>query len=287
MDRYPAMLEPIDDATLSHTFDLLLRGFPRRSRPFWERAVDRVARYNRCDGQRSIGHLLIAKGKPVGVMLTLSDESRQADGRRYRVTNLSSWYIEPEHRHLAALMLRSLVRADDIVFTDLTPSDRVIPMLPLLGFKPLNVGIAAIALPSAALNPARAARVIELEDLEADGLMIDTRARLERNAEFGATAAVLNVGEEYHPLLFVSRTLRHLPAAQLIYCEDNALLRRNVGAVARYLLKKGKLILVVDIPPDHQAPGVHFVGRGLKFAKGGLFDNRTDYAGSELLIVGQ
>lgn len=280
------MLEPIGDANLGHTLDLLERGFPRRPRRFWEHAVERVARYNRYGGQGAIGQLLIAGGKPAGVMLTLSGQAQRADGTPYRVTNLSSWYIDPEHRRLAPLMLSKLVRPQDVVFTDLTPSDRVIPMLPLLGFRPLNAGISAIALPIAALSRAEDVRVRDLKDCGNDVLKADTRARLERNAEFGATAAVLTDGDKHHPLLFVSRTLRRLPAAQIIYCEDNALLRKRIGAVARFLLKKGKLVLIVDIPLDRQAPGVHVLKRGLKFAKGGCFDNRTDYAGSELLVVG-
>lgn len=283
------MLEPIDidTATLAHTLDLLGRGFPHRSPRFWEQALERVARYNRCYGQRSIGQLLIIRRKPVGVMLTLCGQSQHANGNHYKITNLSSWYIDPEHRRLAPLMLRDLVRAEDVVFTDLTPSDRVIPMLPLLGFRPLNSGIAAIGLPMAALSRAGDARVSDFETLEEGALMTDTRARMECNTEFGAMAAVLSVGGMQYPLLFVSRTLRQLPAAQLIYCEDNALLKETIGAVARFLLKKGKLVLILDIPINEQTPGVHFPRRGLKFAKGGCFDNRTDYAGSELLVVGQ
>lgn len=287
MQECKTMLEPIDGANLAHALDLLVRGFPRRPLRFWEQAVERIARYNRGSGQSSIGQFLVVRGKRVGVVLTLSGQSQQAGGERYGVANLSSWYIDPEYRRLAPLMLRNLVRDENTVFTDLTPSARVIPMLPPLGFRPLNAGIAAIALPVAALTRIGDARVSNLEDLEERVLTPDTRARLERNAEFGATAVVLSVGNKHCPLLFVSQTLRQLPAAQLIYCEDNSVLRKQIGAVARFLLKQGKLVLIVDIPLDYQAPGVHFLGRGLKFAKGGCFDNRTDYAGSELLVVGQ
>ena len=283
------MLEPIDNANMALALDLLVRGFPHRPLRFWEQALERVARYNECSGRRTFGRLLTARGKPVGAMLTLSDNSQLADGAQYTVTNLSSWYVDPDHRWLAPLMLRDMVRGEGegIVFTDLTPSDRVLPMLPPLGFRPLNAGIAAVALPLAAMSPRGDARVTGLEGLEDDALIPETRARLQRNVEFGAIAAVLRIDDKHYPLLFVSRKLRQCPAAQLIYCEDNEQLAKGISAVARFLLKKGKTVLLIDVPLNRQAPGLHFLNRGLKFAKGGCFDNRTDYAGSELLIVGQ
>ena len=58
----------------------------------------------------------------------------------------------------------------------------------------------------------------------------------------------------------------------------------HLAAVARFLLKKGKLVLLLDIPPRGDVPGTYFLNRGMKFAKGGCFEGRTDYAGSELLF---
>jgi hypothetical protein len=281
------LLEPIDDANLGHALDLLARGFKRGSHQFWEKAVERIARYNRYGSLPGIGHLLAVKGKRAGVLLTINGEARLADDRRCRVTNLSSWYVDPEHRRLAPLMLREAIRDPDTVFTDLTPSAEVVRMLPLLGFKPLNTGIAAIALPVAAVRRTAGARVGDLESVPAGILEPETRTLMERNAEFGAIAAVLTGGDRHKPLLFASRTLRRLPAAQLIYCEDNAALMNEIGAIARFLLRRRKLVLIVDIPVGQRAPGTHFPGRGLKFAKGGCFVNRTDYGGSELLLVGQ
>jgi hypothetical protein len=123
--------------------------------------------------------------------------------------------------------------------------------------------------------------------MELGALSSDDVILLERTTKFGATAAVLTVDCGHHPLLFVSRTVRGLPAAELIYCNDNLLLMRENGPIARFLLKQGKLVLIVDIPMDLKTPGMHFVGRGLKFVKGACAANRTDYAGSELLLVGR
>ena len=281
------MLEPIDNSNLGYAFDLLMWGFPHRSRAWWERAVERITRFNAYCGQNSIGQFLVVKGAKVGVMLTPNSQSRDGSGRRYNVTNLSSWYVVPEHRALAPLMLREMVRDSETVFTDLSPSSNVVRLLPPLGFRPLNAGISAIALPLAALHPTRTGRMSSLEEAEPRALTSDDLILLERAVTFGATAAVLTVDCGHHPLLCVSRTVRRLPAAELIYCSDNLLLMREIRAIARFLLKQGKLVLIVDIPLDMKAPGTHFVGRGLKFAKGACAANRTDYAGSELLLVGR
>jgi len=283
------MLEPIDDRNISHAFDLLARGFQHRPVSFWERAIERIARYNRQSDQGSVGSLLVAKGAHVGIMLTLRGRARDENGNAYDVTNLSSWYVDPEHRRLAPLMLREIVRDDKTVFTDLTPSAEVARMLPLLGFRPLNAGIAAIALPLAALRRGGSARMSSLEAIDPRTVKPADRSLLERNAEFGAMAAILSDEGKDHPLLFVSRTIRHLPAVELIYCGDTRALMKNIHTAARFLLKQGKLVLIVDIPLDTPVRGEQFVGRAVKFAKGaseGCSINRTDYAGSELLLVG-
>jgi hypothetical protein len=279
------MLHPIDDANLGQALDLLVKGFPRGSRHFWEQGVQRVARYNAWHGATESGRVLITKGKLAGVILLIHSLSRQQSGTPYKVTNLSSWYVEPEHRHLAPLMLRNLLRMENTMFTDLSPSASVIPMLGPLGFRPINAGLAAVALPTAALQPAHGGSVMGLEDVTPGALRDSTLSHLEFHMQFGALAAVLYVKGIYHPLLFVERTVRRLPTVQLLYCEDNFCFHRCISAVARFLLKKGKLLMLIDIPPNGTTPGVPFRGRGMKFAKGGFVENRTDYAGSEMLVL--
>lgn len=282
------MLEPIDNQNIGSAIELLARGFPRKSRIFWERALDRIDRYNKLNDYPTLGRLLVVKGARVGVMLTIKSHARNTNGNPHDVINLSSWYVDPEHRRLAPLMLREMIRCDDTVFTDLTPSADVVRMLPLLGFKPLNLGLAAIALPLAALHRRGSARVSSFESFDRSTLHPEDQIRLERNAQFGGMAAILTVNGRHHPLLFASRTVRHIPTASLIYCDDVRTLMDNIHAVARFLLKRGKLMLIVDIPLDAQVRGTQFLGRGLKFAKGtdevgGI--NKIDYSGSELLLV--
>jgi hypothetical protein len=276
------MLVPIDDARLGQAIDLLVRGFPRKSRRAWEAGIEQLRAFDPARAS-PYGHLLMAKKSPAGVLLTLHGETVMPDGSCCNVTNLSSWYVEPKHRMLAPIMLHGVLRARDTVFTDLTPSDRVIPMLPAFGFKPLNRGLSAIVLPAAAAKAPKA-HVYDLANLPAGVLAPRTLALLERHAQYGAIAGVLHAGEAWQPLLFVPRSLRCLPTAQLIYCESNAALVDNLPAVARFLLKQGKLLMIFDIPVRGDVPGSYFLGRGMKFAKGGCFEGRTDYAGSELLF---
>jgi hypothetical protein len=274
------MLVPIDDARLGQALDLLERGFPRRTRRDWEDGIERVRAFN--PAANSVGHLLVAKNRPCGVLLTLRGQSIPPAGAPFNVANLSSWYVEPEQRMLAPFMLRDVVREPGTVFTDLTPSDRVIPMLPAFGFKPLNRGISAVTLPVAAMKATPHARVYDLADVPKDALRPAALALLECHAQHGAIAGVLRAGDAWHPLLFLPRLLRCLPMAQLIYCESNSTMVENLGAIARFLLKRGKAVLLLDIPLQGDVPGTHFLNRGMKFAKGGCFEGRTDYAGSEL-----
>lgn len=70
--------------------------------------------------------------------------------------------------------------------------------------------------------------------------------------------------------------------AVLLYSEDNAAIYRNLGAIGQFLAKSHIHVLVLDILPGGQIPGIARRKRGKKFARGIKLSNRTDFLGSEL-----
>ena len=71
-----------------------------------------------------------------------------------------------------------------------------------------------------------------------------------------------------HTCSYKFRQIRHLPSAILIYCGDNHALQRNLPAIARYLVTRGRLTLVLDMPVDGPAmPGFDQPGKMPRFVR--------------------
>lgn len=280
-------LRPIDPAYLAAAVGILAIGFPKATALFWEHSLEKLRAFGgNKEAGVPIGHLLMADEKPVGVILTPARVRTRPDGTRQKVINLSSWYIDPAHRWRAPVMLRAVTRDRDALYTDLTPSPEVQKLLPAFGFKPVNRGLKRLFTPFALIARRLFGRVRDLKQVPAEAITAPTRALLEHHRDLDCMPCALQAEGRWHPLLFKARTVRRLPAAELVYCEDRKVLDRHMAAVARYLLRRGKLFLIIE---DRTAPLVAEPGEpqaGVRFAKGQHDPDETDYAGSELCILG-
>ncbi len=284
------MLRPIDASNLDPAIALLVEGFPDRPASFWHTALSRIQEF----GENAalglpIGHVLMDGDRLVGVILTPASTRVADDGRTVAMINISSWYIVPDHRWRALPMLRAVLKHPDAVFTDLTPTEDVQKLLRLLKFDQISHGITVQVLPLLAMGRSRGAVVHDLSDVpdgDASRGLAGSQVvqMLKSYRQVGCLTALLQIGDAAYPLAFKARTIRGLPAAMLIYCEDNAQFVRHLPAVARYLLKRGKLLALFDCHPEQSSFGLSYPSRGIKFARGGSFANRTDYAGSELCL---
>lgn len=276
-------LEPVDEARIGMAIDVLYRGPWKQPRAYWEKGLERMVALgaNRQAGV-PLGQCLMVDGQPAGILLTLASARTRADGSQVTLVNLAGWFVEPEQRWRSPLMLRAAMRQNGAVITDLSPSAAVQPMLPALGFKPLNRGEAVIPLPLAALRPA-SGRVCPL-GAGPQGWRAEIVPELLAHESIGCIGAALVEGGNWHPLLFKRRTMKGLPVARLAYCDDLAVVHRNLAAVARYLLARGCGLLQLDIPLDGTFPGVPRWGHGMKFATDATYAKGTDYVGSELCL---
>ncbi len=276
------MLEPIDEARFATAIDILRRGFPYRSRSFWETSINRIRRFCEC---KSVGQFLIVQGRPVGIILTPLYERVISDDRAQPIINLSSWYIEPEFRQCALLMMKRLLSKDDAIFTNLSPTPSVMKIMNRCGFRSLNKGISLIFLPYHACIGRKGAEIVEFRDVPNNALSTHINKMLAHHAEFGAIAGAFLENNNWYPLLFSKSSRRGAPGVQLLYCEDNTAMLRNLNAICRFLLKHRQTFLIVDIPLQGEVPGMQYCDRGWKIALGESFENRTDYAGSELFLL--
>lgn len=277
------MLVDIDDQNRDLATKLLSTGMPRVSEARWRANVDRIAAYGgNAEAGMPYGLLLMVDGKCEGVILTLADTRQGTDATRRTIVNLSSWYITPEQRWRAPLMMRRVMRLPASVITDLTPTVSVQKMLSALGFHAINAGESIVALPYAALARSSNCNVYDLQRGTGAITGPATRTRIEKHLEYGCIGAAIETVDGITPVLFKRQSLKGMPLARLIYCPSNTKLLDNLGAVARHLLGHRQVFLKLDTPLDRPVPGLKRPASGKKFASQPISSDVTDYAGSEL-----
>ncbi|CAN1559715.1 hypothetical protein MCEMSEM23_02598 [Rhabdaerophilaceae bacterium] len=277
------MLTPIAAEHFSDAVDLLAEGFPERGRAFWSEGLTLIAGWpGNIVANFPAGFLWLSKGVPVGVLLTPAS-SRPGLGDRVLV-NLSSWYLRPDFRALAPMMLRAVCRDQRAMFTDLTPTQDVRAMLPAFGFHQINSGISLQPTPLLALRPS--ARV-KLRSWRYED-PIDSAAPdpdiIRFHQDRGCIALVIDEGSSGCLVMFKPFVFRGLASAKAVYVGSHAAMANAMPAIARRLLKRGVLLVQTD-PRPGMPPPFWFRSRGLWFAKGGMFDDRTDHVGSELCLL--
>lgn len=273
----------IDDGTTEAAVAMLARGFPARPAAHWRDGLARM----RASGENArlgvpLGRLLRVDGTDVGVLLTPAGEQVDPDGGVRRVVNLSSWYLEPDHRWRAPIMLKGAMADPTATYTDLTPTKPVQAIIRALGFRVFNEGVVVAATSVAALVPGRST-VVDLAEVPAGALPDRLRANLEAHRRLGCLALAAVDGHRYVPLLVRPIRLKRLPGAQLIYCGDHAVLPGALPLLARRLLARGRLVLLLDLAGDGaKIPGgVTFRGRSFRFVKGPAPAGVTDLTWSE------
>ncbi|MBL8328706.1 MAG: hypothetical protein JNJ71_07615 [Rubrivivax sp.] len=283
------MFRPLMEADFPAAAALLAEGFPNRSLAFWESGLNRLRVHARNqEAGVPLGLLLQHEGQLAGVALMPASLRQRADGSRYPLVNVSSWYVRPEHRLRAAPMLRAMVADKRCAYIDLTPTEEVRRMLPLFGFKTVNAGTTVGVLPLLALGSAAAARI---RPLRADDVLPAQAPPLEMllaHRELDCESVLLE--HEGGQTLFVyrSRPVRRLPAARLKYIGSHAVMQRCLPVLARHLLARGFLLMSWDTRGT-DAPSTASLRRrpgGLWFARGETFDDVTDFIGTELCILG-
>ncbi len=237
------MLEPIERTGLEEAQALLARGFPMRAPAFWPAASTGSWPIMR-PGVRPRRPDPEVKGEAAGIMLTI--RSRRAEGGT--VVNLSSWYVEPRYRLLGPRMLTRILDEPADRFTDLTPSPVVTDMIGRFGFVQRHAGALLVALPVAALSPARGVRIVDGAPDAADAPLLAGHSDLgcivlRLVSETGETPLVVSVAQR-----------RGLPVARLVYAKDLAAVHAAIGPLARLLLARGLPLLEMPANPGDRVP---------------------------------
>jgi hypothetical protein len=270
--------------------DLLTRGFLHRSREYWMHGLRRQGARPLPPGAPRYGYLLDNDGGPVGCLLMIYS-SKIIHGEIATCCNVSSWYVDPAFRNYAALFASMTQKRKEVTYFNITPAVATWPILEAQGFVPYCRGL-YFSMPALS----RGGRDMRVEAVtpttaSVSGLPDADLEMLKRHAEYGCLSLVCRTAEAVLPFIFFSLRKRRgiipLPAMQLGYCRRIADYIDCAGAVGRYLLRRGKPIIIVDATGALPGlPGIYSEARGRKYYKGPHRPRLGDLADTELAIYG-
>jgi hypothetical protein len=284
--RFREILESDVDAIA----DLLTRGFVHRSRDYWMLGLKRQSARSLPESAPRYGYLMEHDGKPVGCLLLIYSTKTIGD-ETTTCCNVSSWYVDPEFRNYAALFASMTQKRKDVTYFNVTPAVPTWPILEAQGFQAYCRGL-YFSLP--ALSGGEASMRVEAvtpDTAPIAGLSEDEAAMLKRHAGYGCLNLVCRTAQQAIPFIFFPLRKRRgiipLPVLQLGYCREISDFVRCAGAIGRYLLWRGKPIIVLDANgPIAGLTGVYSEARGRKYFKGPHQPRLGDLADTELAIFG-
>jgi hypothetical protein len=270
--------------------DLLTRGFVHRPRQYWMRGLRRQSTRSLPSDAPRYGYLLENEGMPVGCLLLIYS-SKIVDGEPAMFCNVSSWYVDPLFRNYAALFASMTQKRKDVSYFNVTPAFATWPILEAQGFVSHCSGL-YFSVPALA----RSGRGITVDAVAPDtalitGLPAADLELLRRHAEYGCISLACQTAEGALPFIFLPLRKRRgvipVPALQLGYCRSIADYISCAGAIGRYLLRRGKPVIIVDANgPVAGLPGIYSEARGRKYFRGPHRPRLGDLADTELAIYG-
>jgi hypothetical protein len=283
------LVREIQESDLEAIADLLTRGFVHRSREYWMRGLRRQGARSLPQDTPHYGYLLEANSKPVGCLLQIYS-TKTIDGNAAICCNNSSWYVDAEFRNYAALFASMTQKRKDVIYFNVTPAFPTWPILEAQGFKTYCRGL-YFSLPVLSRGPGMQIEAVTPDTASISGMPDDELAMLRRHASYGCLSLVCHTATETVPFIFFPLRKRRgiipLPVLQLGFCRDVADYARCAGALGRYLLRRGRPIVILDANgPVADLTGFYSEARGRKYFKGPARPRLADLADTELAIFG-
>jgi hypothetical protein len=283
-------IREISESDVDAIADLLTRGFVHRSREYWIRGLQRQGTRPLAPDIPRYGYLLENEGVPVGCLLTIYSR-KILDGEMTTCCNLSSWYVDPAFRNTAALFASMVQKRKDVTYFNVTPAHPTWPILEAQGFTTYCRGL-YFSVPS--LSHGGNGMTIEIvapDTQSIQGLPSADLEKLKCESEYGNLSLVCHTAEEAFPFIFLPLRKRRgiipMPALQLGYCHNVSDYIRCAGTIGRYLLRRGRLVIIVDADgPIAGLTGVYREPYGRKYFKGPHRPRLGDLTDTELAIYG-
>lgn len=280
----------ITDRDLDAVATILRAGFPGHKAGSWERGLEHMRWRAVPDGAPRYGYCLDVGGTIAGVILLIAS-SRQVGGEDALFINVASWYVVPDYRTYAQLLVSIALRNKLATYTNVTPAPHTWPIVENQGYTRYCNGLFVAA--PVLKPPARGVSVIPFA--KASGMAEVTELAnfemLQRHHALGCTVVVAKEQSRHDGYVFQRYRIKSgrvpLPAMLVLHAPDRAELVRIAGNLSRSLLRHAAPFLVMDANgPVDGLRGFYTESRGRKYFKGPHQPSLCDLADSEFAIFG-
>lgn len=277
----------ITDADLGAVVRLLCEGFSSRPVRSWEDGLNQLRLRDVPDGMPRYGYCLDAGGKLVGVILLIAS-MRLIDGAPAPFANVASWYVNPDYRAYAQLLVSIALRNKHTTYTNISAAPHTWPIVENQGYTRYCSGLFFAA---AALNSPDKSVTVEVFGSRTDHVLLPEHTLLRRHHDMGCTVLVCREQDQRCGYVFRRYRIRSgriaLPAMLVIHAPDRAGLVRHAGNIGRHFIQWAAPILVMDADgPVEGLRGIYTSARGRKYFKGPHRPRLCDLADSEFAIFG-
>lgn len=245
-----------------------------------------LASYPTPPGMPKYGYLLEHANRPVGVLLLIYSMAPTQAGWTPRC-NVSSWYVRPEFRSFATLLVKRSISERATTYINISPAPHTWAILEAQGYVRYVDGL-YVSLPMLSAASPDQARIVAVESEVNDfGDQYD-REILRMHAQFGCTSVWCVTADGHHPFVFVPRMVwRALPCFQLVYCRSMAEFVRFARPLGQYLALRGRPTVIVDANgPVAGLVGRYFENVRPKYYKGANPPRLGDLAYTEASLFG-
>ena len=266
---------------------LLARGFKRRPRQYWLRALERLSAHPTPIGFPRYGFLLESDGAPVGVILLIFSMISAGDVRKPRC-NVSSWYVEPAYRGYASLLISKALKDKSVTYLNISPASHVQRIIEAQGFTRYNGGQFVI-FPTLARVPSNNTGTVHEVDVDPSARFEPfERELLLKHSEYGCMSLWCRTVDRAYPFVFLPRIVKGcIPCAQLIYCRTIEDFVRFSGTIGRFLLLRGRPLVIMNSNGSINGLfGKYFEGASPKYFRGPEQPRLGDLAYTEAPMFG-
>ena len=277
----------IADCDIGNVVNLLVRGFgDRRPRQFWEQVLTRMAGRAIPPGMPRYGYLLESDGVAVGAILQIFSDIHAGSGAATRC-NVSSWYVDPQFRSYASLLVSQALKHKNVTYLNISPAPHTRSIAQAHGYTRYSDGT-FVAVPVLCRRGERSrARILDGRELPDTPFEPHERALLLEHADYGCTSLWCVTPDRAYPFVFRRRLVKGLvPCTQLIYCADIADFVRFARPLGGHLGLRGQLFVVNANGPVEGLVGRYFSDTMPKYFKGPDRPRFGDLAYTETALFG-
>ena len=275
----------IVDSDANNVADLLARGFPAKNRLFWLRSLARLARHPTPHGSPRYGYVIENNGTLLGIVLLITS-SIQTENTWIVRSNISCWYVVPEIRTLATLLVSRAVVHPQATYLNVSPDPRTLRSIEAQGFLRYSNG-EFVAVPRfKKLN--EDVKVFEVSDDCQPPFRCFERDLLVAHANYGCLSLWCSAADGAYPFVFVPRVVKRIiPCFQLAYCRKIEDYLRFARLLEWHFVWHRRPFLIIDSNgPIRGLRGKYFDGVHPKYFKGPHRPRLGDLAYTEIPMFG-